>query len=71
MHWFYTADELSHEDSLRALARGGFDLVLQGIGKRFGLETLHVDKFGFAAVTNCQRGYLYAHGLEGCWRRGV
>ena len=59
MHWFNTADELSHEDSLRALARGGFDKVLEGIGKRFGLETLHVDSFGFVAVTNCQRGFLH------------
>ena len=59
MHWFYTADELSHEDSLRALARGGFDTVLRGIGKRFGLETLYVDKLSFIAVTNCQRGYLH------------
>ena len=59
MHWFNTADELSHEDSLRALSRGGFDTVLQGIGKRFGLDTLHVDSFGFVAVTNCQRGFLH------------
>ncbi|EJK53591.1 hypothetical protein THAOC_26942, partial [Thalassiosira oceanica] len=59
MHWFHTADELSHEDSLRALARGGFDSVLRGIGKRFGLKTLHVDKLGFIVVTNCQRGYLH------------
>ena len=50
---------MSHEDSLRALARGGFDAVLQGIGNRFGLETLHVYKLGFIAVTNSQGGYLH------------
>ena len=59
MHWFNTADELSHEDALRALAKGGFDKVLEGIGKEFGLETLHVDSFGFVAVTACERGFIH------------
>ncbi|KAL7542150.1 hypothetical protein ACHAXR_011563 [Thalassiosira sp. AJA248-18] len=59
MHWFNTADELSHEDSLRALAKGGFDEVLKGIGEKFGLDSLHVDSFGFVAVTNCDRGFIH------------
>lgn len=59
MHWFNTADELSHEDALRALAKGGFDQVLAGIGKRMGLDTLNVDSFGFVAVTNCDRGFIH------------
>lgn len=59
MHWFNTADELAHEDSLRALAKGGFDQVLDGIGKKFGLDTLHVDSLGFVAVTNCERGFIH------------
>jgi hypothetical protein len=59
MHWFNTADELAHEDSLRALARGGFDRVLNGIGQHYGLDTLHVDSVGFVAVTNCERGYIH------------
>jgi len=59
MHWFNTADKLSHEDSLRALAKGGFDEVLQGIGEEFELDPLHVDSFGFVAVTNCTRGFLH------------
>ena len=59
MHWFNTGDELSHEDALRALARGGFDEVLKGIGEQFGLDTLHVDSFGFVAVTNCERGFIH------------
>eukprot|EP00578_Thalassiosira_sp_NH16_P024915 CAMPEP_0181100058 /NCGR_PEP_ID=MMETSP1071-20121207/12992_1 /TAXON_ID=35127 /ORGANISM="Thalassiosira sp., Strain NH16" /LENGTH=527 /DNA_ID=CAMNT_0023182765 /DNA_START=192 /DNA_END=1775 /DNA_ORIENTATION=- len=59
MHWFNTADELSHEDGMRALARGGFDEVLAGIGEMFDLDTLHVDSFGFVAVTNCERGYIH------------
>jgi hypothetical protein len=59
MHWFNTADELAHEDSLRALAKGGFDQVLEGIGTMFGLDTLHVDSLGFVAVTNCERGYMH------------
>jgi hypothetical protein len=59
MHWFNTADELAHEDSLRALAKGGFDQVLEGIGTMYGLDTLHVDSVGFVAVTNCERGYIH------------
>lgn len=59
MHWFNTADELSHEDALRALAKGGFDLVLEAIGKEFGLDHLHVDSVGFVAVTNCDRGVSF------------
>mmetsp|Transcript_9919 Transcript_9919/g.17243 ORF Transcript_9919/g.17243 Transcript_9919/m.17243 type:complete len:481 (-) Transcript_9919:92-1534(-) len=59
MHWFNTADELSHEDALRALAKGGFDEVLKGIGEKFGLGTLHVDSFGFVSVTNCDRGFIH------------
>mmetsp|Transcript_11156 Transcript_11156/g.16738 ORF Transcript_11156/g.16738 Transcript_11156/m.16738 type:complete len:86 (+) Transcript_11156:278-535(+) len=53
MHWFNTntADELAHEDYfLRALAKGGFDQVLQGIGAMYGLDTLHVVSVGFLAV---------------------
>lgn len=59
MHWFNTGDELSHEDALRALAKGGFDEVLKGIGEEFGLDSLHVDSFGFVAVTNCERGFIH------------
>ena len=59
MHWFNTADELSHEDGLRALAKGGFDEVLKGIGEKFGLDSLHIDSFGFVAVTNCDRGFIH------------
>ncbi|KAL7549056.1 hypothetical protein ACHAWF_012324 [Thalassiosira exigua] len=59
MHWFNTADEMAHEDALRALARGGFDAVLKGIGEAYDLDTLHVDSFGFVAVTNCERGFVH------------
>ena len=59
MHWFNTADELAHEDSLRALAKGGFDQVLDAIGNKFGLDHLHVDSVGFVAVTNCDRGVSF------------
>lgn len=59
MHWFNTADELSHEDALRALAKGGFDTVLKGIGEQFNLDELHVDSVGFVAVTNCDRGFIH------------
>ena len=59
MHWFNVADEMAHEDALRALAKGGFDEVLQGIGKKFNLDTLYVDSVGFVAVTNCERGFIH------------
>ena len=59
MHWFNTGDELAHEDLLRALAKGGFDQVLNGIGKKMGLDTLNVDSICFMAVTNCEAQYLH------------
>lgn len=59
MHWFNVADELAHEDSLRALAKGGFDEVLNAIGEQFNLDSLHVDSMGFVAVTNCERGFIH------------
>ena len=67
MHWFNTADEMAHEDSLRALSKGGFDEVLAAIGKQFNLDTLHVDSVGFVAVTNCERGFIHTDwdGVDG------
>ncbi len=67
MHWFNTADELSHEDGLRALAKGGFDQVLAAIGEKMGLDSLNVDSFGFVAVTNCDRGFVHTDwdGVDG------
>lgn len=59
MHWFNTADELSHEEGLRVLAKGGFDQVLEAIGEKMGLDSLNVDSFGFVAVTNCDRGFIH------------
>ncbi|KAL7453784.1 hypothetical protein ACHAWC_005431 [Mediolabrus comicus] len=50
---------IAHEDLLRALAKGGFDQVLNGIGKKMGLDTLNVDSIGFMAVTNCEAQYLH------------
>lgn len=59
MHWFNVADEMAHEDALRALAKGGFDQVLRGIGEKFNLDTLYVDSVGFVAVTECERGFIH------------
>jgi hypothetical protein len=59
MHWFNVADEMAHEDALRALSLGGFDEVLKGIGQQFNLDTLHVDSVGFVAVTHCERGFIH------------
>ena len=59
MHWFNTADELSHEEGLRVLAKGGFDQVLAAIGEKMGLDSLNVDSFGFVAVSQCDRGFIH------------
>lgn len=59
MHWFDAADEASHEDSLRALAKGGFDEVLNGIGNYLGLNHLTAFSIGLLAVTKADKGYIH------------
>ena len=56
MHWFDAADEASHEDSLRALAKGGFDEVLNAIGTYLGLDHLTTFSIGLLAVTKADKG---------------
>ena len=56
MHWFDAADEASHEDSLRALAKGGFDEVLNAIGTYLGLDHLVTFSIGLLAVTKADKG---------------
>ena len=49
-------DEGSHEDSLRALAKGGFDEVLNAIGTYLGLDHLVAFSIGILAVTKADKG---------------
>ena len=60
MHWFDAGDEASHEDSLRALAKGGFDEVLNGIGHYLGLNHLTAFSIGLLAVTKADKGVSVA-----------
>lgn len=59
MHWFDAADEASHEDSLRALARGGYDKVMKAVGEYLGLEHLTTFSIGLLAVTKAEKGYVH------------
>lgn len=59
MHWFDAADEASHEDSLRALAKAGFDDVLKAIGNFLGLDNLVAFSIGLLAVTKSDKGYIH------------
>jgi hypothetical protein len=44
--WFDPADEESFESLLSVLRRGGFDAVMDTIGKQFGLESLTIEGIG-------------------------
>ena len=59
MHWISPADAESHDDYLRALGEGGFDEVLDGIGKTLGLEGLVCFHVTFIGVSHCDKGYLH------------
>jgi len=59
MHWFDAADEASHEEALRALAKGGFDEVLNAIGTYLGLDHLVSFSIGILAVTKADKGYVH------------
>lgn len=59
MHWFDVADEAAHEESLRVLAKGGFDQVLKAIGTSLGLDHLVSFGIGILAVTKAEKGYVH------------
>ncbi|KAL3811945.1 hypothetical protein ACHAXA_007225 [Cyclostephanos tholiformis] len=61
MFWFNTADELSHKDALSTLVKGGFNDILHGISETFDLDKLHVNSFGFIAVTECKCGFMHTN----------
>mmetsp|Transcript_19450 Transcript_19450/g.42294 ORF Transcript_19450/g.42294 Transcript_19450/m.42294 type:complete len:820 (-) Transcript_19450:205-2664(-) len=59
MHWFDIGDEAAHEDSLRALAKGGFDEVLNTIGTYLGSKQLVSFSIGLLAVTKAGKGHVH------------
>ena len=59
MHWISPANEKTHEEYLKVLARGNFDLVLQAIGKYLGLESLAVYHLTFIGVSHSEKGFIH------------
>jgi len=59
MHWIGPADEKTHEEYIKILAKGNFDAVLDGIGKYLGLESLAVYHLTFLAVSHSEKGYIH------------
>ncbi|KAL7543208.1 hypothetical protein ACHAXR_012506 [Thalassiosira sp. AJA248-18] len=59
MHWISPADEKTHEDYLHVLAEGGFDDVLDGIGKSLGLDGLVAYHLTFIGVSTSERGFSH------------
>ena len=56
---FSLSDEASHEEAVRALAKGGFDQVLNAIGTHLGLDHLVSFSIGILAVTKADKGYVH------------
>lgn len=60
MHWTSPADETAHDDYLRVLSAGGFDEILERVGKYFGLEQLSAYHLSFIGVSQCEKGFIHA-----------
>lgn len=58
-HWLNPTEEGAHEEYLRVLAEGGFDVVLEGIGRHYKLDGLTVYSVGFAVLDQCEDGFMY------------
>lgn len=59
MHWISPADEDAHDDYLRILSEGGFDSILDEIGKHFGLDGLVAYHVTFIGVSHCSKGFMH------------
>jgi hypothetical protein len=59
MHWANVANEHTHEEYLKVLARGNFDQTLEAIGKYFGLDGLMIQGVSFIGVSHCEKGYVH------------
>jgi len=60
MHWTSPADETAHDDYLRSLSAGGFDKVLELLGRYFNLDALSAYHLSFIGVSNCEKGFIHA-----------
>lgn len=58
-HWLNPMDEEGFEEYLRVLGEGGMDVVLEGIGRHFGLDGLTCYSAGFVVLDECKDGYTY------------
>ncbi|KAL7554352.1 hypothetical protein ACHAWF_017808 [Thalassiosira exigua] len=59
MHWISPADERTHEEYLKVLARGDFDLVLDAVGSYLGLKSLVAYHLTFIGVSHSVRGFVH------------
>ena len=59
MYWMSSNDERSHERYLSVLRQGGFDVVLDALGKHLGLNGLDVYSVGFIAETQCEEAFMH------------
>jgi prolyl 4-hydroxylase len=59
MHWVSPADEKTHEEYLKVLSEGNFDLVLDAIGRYLGLEGLVAYHLTFIGVSHSEKGYIH------------
>ena len=59
MHWISPADESTHEEYLRVLKRGNFDIVLDAIGKHLGLVSLVAYHLTFIGVSYSEKGFIH------------
>jgi len=60
MHWTSPADETANDDYLRSLSAGGFDKVLEMLGRYFHLDALSAYHLSFIGVSNCEKGFIHA-----------
>jgi len=57
--WIDAANEESFEESLKVLARGNFDLVLEAMAKEFGHSGYTIGALGFICVSKIHEGDLH------------
>jgi hypothetical protein len=58
-HWISPFNEGTHIEFLNALSKGGFDKVLDCIGKKFGFDGLVAYHLSFIGVSHCVKGYVH------------
>lgn len=59
MHWANAANEHTHEEYLKVLARGNFDVTLDAIGRYFHLDGIMIQGVCFIGVSHCEKGYIH------------